>query len=722
MAERNIKEEIKAKLKDDVMQGALSKFAEQYPGSRLKSYEGQDIDALRNSFRDMKIDAVNHIEELADKFQASVEKRGGVFYRAKDGDEVKRILVEICKENNVHKVVKSKSMASEEIHMNECFTNNGIEVKETDLGEWMIAIAGHKPSHMVMPAIHLNRYQCAEMFTQELKEEVPGENIPYMIQKARETLREKFLAADMGVTGANFGIAENGAIGLVTNEGNARLVTTLPRIHVVLIGYEKLIPTVADAAKVLRLLPRNGTCQRMTSYMTMVDGPTPVIYEKNGEWVEEDRKQYVILMDNGRLEAAKDPIFKQVYQCVRCASCLNVCPIWTKVGGHVYGHIYSGGIGAVLTGLLNNGLDDFAKFSDLCIGCRTCVTVCPGKMPIPDIIDELRSRYIQKNGAPSMDGIFQSVMSDRSMMHSLLLKAASLTSAPFTNGKFIRHLPLFFANMTKGRSLPAIAPTPARDRMEALYRNNPKNPRYKVAYFSGCNMDFIFSDSSVNVVKVLQDAECSVVYPMEQSCCGKPILGVGDRETGRKIAKKNIEAFEKYDVDYIISACPTCTETLHETYKKLFANDPEWSRRAEAFCRKVREFSSFVAEQYKRMGRLTPTSGGEKVTYHDSCHIKRGLGISEEPRALLKAAEGVELVEMHNCDKCCGMAGSFGMKYQEVSIPMLEEKVKNIKDTGATTAVVACPACMMQIGGGLDKAETGIQTKHIADILAERIK
>ena len=722
MAERNIKEEIKAKLKDDVMQGALSKFAEQYPGSRLKSYEGQDIDALRNSFRDMKIDAVNHIEELADKFQASVEKRGGVFYRAKDGDEVKRILVEICKENNVHKVVKSKSMASEEIHMNECFTNNGIEVKETDLGEWMIAIAGHKPSHMVMPAIHLNRYQCAEMFTQELKEEVPGENIPYMIQKARETLREKFLAADMGVTGANFGIAENGAIGLVTNEGNARLVTTLPRIHVVLIGYEKLIPTVADAAKVLRLLPRNGTCLRMTSYMTMVDGPTPVIYEKNGEWVEEDRKQYVILMDNGRLEAAKDPIFKQVYQCVRCASCLNVCPIWTKVGGHVYGHIYSGGIGAVLTGLLNNGLDDFAKFSDLCIGCRTCVTVCPGKMPIPDIIDELRSRYIQKNGAPSMDGIFQSVMSDRSMMHTLLLKAASLTSAPFTNGKFIRHLPLFFANMTKGRSLPAIAPTPARDRMEALYRNNPKNPRYKVAYFSGCNMDFIFSDSSVNVVKVLQDAECSVVYPMEQSCCGKPILGVGDRETGRKIAKKNIEAFEKYDVDYIISACPTCTETLHETYKKLFANDPEWSRRAEAFCKKVREFSSFVAEQYKRMGRLTPTSGGEKVTYHDSCHIKRGLGISEEPRALLKAAKGVELVEMHNCDKCCGMAGSFGMKYQEVSIPMLEEKVKNIKDTGATTAVVACPACMMQIGGGLDKAETGIQTKHIADILAERIK
>lgn len=721
MAERDIKSEIRAKLQDDVMQGALSRFAEQYPGSRLNSYAGQDIEGLRESLRCMKAKAVDNLEALADQFEASVKARGGVVFRAKDGEAVKDYLVKICKENGVERVVKSKSMASEEIHMNECFTNNGIRVKETDLGEWMIAIAGHKPSHMVMPAIHLNRYQCAEMFTQELKEDVPGEDIPYMIQKARETLRQEFLSADMGITGANFGIAENGAIGLVTNEGNARLVTTLPRIHVVLIGYEKLIPTTADAANILRLLPRNGTCQRMTSYMTMVDGPTPVIYEKNGQLVEEDRKQYVILLDNGRLEAAKDPIFKQIYQCVRCASCLNVCPIWTKVGGHVYGHIYSGGIGAILTGLLN-GIENFAKFSDLCIGCRSCTTICPGKIPIPDIIDELRARYIKANGVPSMDGVFQSVLKDRGAFHSILMKAASIGQAPFKKGNFIRHLPLFFAGMTKGRSLPAIASSSIRDRMSRLEKNNPTNPKVKVAYFSGCNMDFVFADSSENVVKVLQDAGCSVVYPKAQTCCGKPILGVGDRDTGKNIAKENIQAFEKLDVDYIISACPTCTETLHETYMKLFADDPQWKARAEKFCKKVREFSSFVAERYKKLGRLNPAAGGEKVTYHDSCHMKRGLGVYEEPRALINATPGVELVEMHNCDKCCGMAGSFGMKYQEVSIPMLNEKVDNIKKTGATTAVVACPACMMQIGGGLDNAETGIKTKHIADLLAEHIR
>ena len=722
MAERNLKQEIQAKLKDDIMQGALSKFAEQYPGSRLNAYKGQDIEGLRESLRAMKHDAVQHINQLADEFEASLKKRGAHVFRAKDGDAVKEYLIKICKENNVKRVVKSKSMASEEIHLNECFGDHDIRVKETDLGEWMIAIKGQKPSHMVMPAIHLNRYQCAEMFEQELHIDVPGEDIPNMIQLARKNLRQEFLQADMGITGANFGIAENGAIGLVTNEGNARLVTTLPRIHVVLIGYEKLIPTTEDAAKILRLLPRNGTCQRMTSYMTMVDGPTKVIYKNDqGKVVEEDRKQYVIILDNGRLEAAKDPVFQQAYQCVRCASCLNVCPIWTLVGGHVYGHIYSGGIGAILTGLFN-GVETFAQFSDLCIGCRKCTTVCPGKIPIPDIIDELRSRYVQKHGAPGMDKtMFNMVLNDRGLFHKLLLKAGAIGQAPFKKGKFIRHLPLFMEEMTKGRSLPTIASEPFRDRVERLMKKNPSKPKKKVAYFSGCNMDFVFADTSENVVKVLQSLGMEVVYPMEQACCGKPILGIGDREAGKETAKKNIAAFEKTGADVILSACPTCTETLEETYMKLFENDPEWKARARAFCSKVCEFSKFVAQEYKKIGRLGHARGGEKVTYHDSCHMKRGLGIFEEPRALIDATPGVELVEMHNCDKCCGMAGSFGMKYQEVSIPMLNEKVKNIKDTGATTAVVACPACMMQIGGGLDKADTGIQTKHIADLLAEKL-
>ena len=718
---RNIRKEIDTKLNDPVLRGALARFAEQYPVARLKAYENvEDVDGLRNSFKAMKVDVVEHLEEIADKFEASVKARGAHFYRAKDGAALKEYLNKVCKENNVKRIIKSKSMATEEIHLNEYLKEEGYHVMETDMGEWIISIAGHKPSHMVMPAIHLSKEQCAEYFSKELGRKI--EPVIYdMIQTARKNLRSEFIEADMGITGANFGIAENGAIGLVTNEGNARLATTMPRVHVVVIGYEKLIRNTQDAAKILRLLPRNGTGQRMTSYMTMVDGATPIIHKKDGQWVEEDRVCHVILLDNGRLEAAKDPVLKEVYHCVHCASCLNVCPVYTLVGGHVYGHIYAGGVGAILTALLHS-MGDFEKINELCIGCRKCVEICPGKMAIPDLIDELRARNVKQKGLPFMvSAVFENVLSSRKVFHTLL-RAASLAQKPFTSGKMIRHLPLFFAGLSKDRSLPAVAETPLRDRMANLVKKNKPNAKKRIAFFSGCNTDFVFPDTGENAIKVLQDLGYEVVFPEDQSCCGKPIIGMGDRETAKNVALRNIEAFEEANPDYIISTCPTCTETWHKTYVELFADDPKWKDRVEKIAHKVREFTSFVAADYEKLGRLNPTKGNEKVTYHDSCHMRRGLGIHEQPRKLLQATPGYEFVEMHNCDKCCGMAGAFGVKYVELSMPILKDKIKNIQESGATTVAVACPACMMQIGGGLDKQAQGIKVKHVADILAENLK
>lgn len=724
MEQRNLREEIKEKLADPILSSNLARFAEQYPEARLKAYANvESIDALRDDLREMKKYSVAHIEQLADGFQAQLEKRGGKVFRAKDGEELKEILLQICKENNVHRIVKSKSMATEEIHLNDYLEKHDLHVKETDLGEWMLSVAGQKPSHMVMPAIHLNRKQCAKFFSDELKEDIPTD-IPFMVQTARRVLRHEFFTADMGISGANFGIAENGAIGLVTNEGNARLATTIPPIHVIIIGYEKLIPKVSDAAKIMRLLPRNGTGQRMVSYLTLIDGPTPMIREENGKFVEENKKVYAILLDNGRLKAAHDDKLKEVYQCVRCASCLNVCPIWSTVGGHVYGHIYSGGIGAILTGLLN-GLDEFSQFSDMCIGCRRCVSVCPGKINIPDLIAELRNRNYSIKGSSLPERImFQKVMTNRKLFHTLL-RAASLGQKPVQSGRFIRNLPLFFAKMTEGRSLPAIADKPLRDRVKDLTKNNPSNPKYKVAFFSGCNIDFVFPDTGESAIKVLQDTGAEVVFPQDQNCCGKPIIGSGDLETARKIAKNNIKTFEKTNADYIVSACPTCTETLKETYKELFENDPEWLARANAMSSKVREFTSLVAEMYKKQGRLhkhTPSSNDVTVTYHDSCHMRRGLGIYKQPRELLESVNGYNFVEMHGCDQCCGMAGAFGMKYANISLRLLGRKLDNIKNAKADVVAVACPACMMQIGGGLDKNMPNVKIKHVADILAENLK
>lgn len=715
---RNLRKEISEKLKDETLRAALGRFSEVYPGARLKAYENAgDIEALRESLRQMKIDTVERIEEMADRFEAEATKRGAKVFRAKTGDDLKGYLVSLCREKGVRKIVKSKSMASEEIELSKHMEAAGIAITETDLGEWIVALAGQKPSHMVMPAIHLSRFQVAEYFSKELKTEIKPD-IAFMVQAARTELREKFLQADMGISGANFGIAENGAIGLVTNEGNARMVTTLPRIHVVIMGYEKLIPTIRDAAKILKVLPRNATAQLMTSYMSMMSGPTPVMVKRDGKWVEEEKEMHIILLDNGRLKAAHDDRFKEIYQCVRCASCLNVCPVYTLIGGHVYGHIYAGGIGAILTAFLH-GMKEFEQFHELCIGCRRCTTICPGKIDIPGLIEELRIRKVQEKGLPFViQKAFDHIISNRRLFHSLL-RLASIGQKPFQEGRLIRHLPLFLAGMAKDRSLPAVAAVPLRDRIAKIAKKIAK-PDKRVAFFSGCTIDFIFPETGESVFKVLQDLNMEVLFPEGQSCCGKPVIALGDVETTKKIARENIRALLEMNPDVIIAACPTCTESLQH-YAELLKEDPEWGPKAEAMAKKVREFCSFVAEEYGKRGRLTKTGGGPKVTYHDSCHMKRVLGIEKEPRRLLEAA-GCELVEMKDADKCCGMSGIFGVKYAELSMPILEQKIGNIRDTGAEIAACACSGCMVQIQGGLDKQLPGVRMKHVADILADKIK
>ncbi len=714
---RKLRKEISEKLKDKTLRGALGRFAEVYPEARAAAYANAgDVETLREAVKQMKIATVGQIEAVADRFEAAATKRGVQVFRAEDGESAKAYLLKLCKETGVERIVKSKSMASEEIHLNPYLEAAGITVTETDLGEWIVALAHERPSHMVIPAIHMNRHQVAEHFSKELKKEIPPD-IAVMVQVARKELREKFLQADMGISGANFLIAENGAVGLVTNEGNARMVTTLPRIQVAIVGYEKLIPTIKDAATILKVLPRNATCQLMTSYTTMVSGPTPAMVKRDGKWVEEQKEMHVILLDNGRLRAAKDERFREIFQCVRCASCLNVCPVYTLIGGHVYGHIYAGGIGAILTAFLH-GMEEFAQFHELCIGCRRCTTICPGKIDIPGLIEELRVRKVKDKGLPFLlKQTFENVIANRKLFHSLL-RLAARGQKPFQEGKLIRHLPLFFAGLAKDRSLPAIAEEPLRDRV-AKVKRKIANPDKRVAFFGGCTMDFVFPETGESVFKVLQDLNIEVLYPEGQSCCGKPVLAMGDEETMKRIARENIKALEEANPDAIVSACPTCTESLQH-YRELLKDDPEWGPKAAAMAKKVREFCSLVAEEYEKHGRLKKKAGGLRVTYHDSCHMKRVLGIDKEPRQLLEAA-GCELVEMKDADKCCGMSGIFGVKYAELSMPILSQKIANIEETGAEIAACACSGCMVQIQGGLDKKLPGVKMKHVADILAEKI-
>ncbi|MEI6206006.1 MAG: L-lactate dehydrogenase (quinone) large subunit LdhH [Desulfuromonadales bacterium] len=705
------KESIQKAVNNANLTGALGKFSEAYKVNRAKAYEGIDFEELRGRIAELKSYAASNLEMLSEQFTRNAEACGAKVFRTNDPARVREYILKVAQDNGVTTVVKSKSMATEEIHLNPFLEKAGISVGETDLGEWIIQLAGQTPSHMVMPAIHMTKEEVSDLFSKEVNERLTSD-IPRLVRVARNELRPRFLEADMGISGGNIAVAETGSIVLMTNEGNARLVTSLPKIHIALIGIEKLIANYADIATILKALPRSATAQLLTSYVSIITGPTP-----NTDGSMKDL--HIILMDNRRSEMAADPKFRQALQCIRCASCLNVCPIFRLVGGHVFGKVYTGGIGTILTAWF----DELKKSEDiqgLCIQCGTCRDVCPGKIDIPELIMEIRRRLVLEQGLPLLQQAIYSVVNNRTLFHGML-RAAALAGKPFTTGKFVRHLPLFLADLTDGRSLPAIAAEPFRDRIKGIKQPKCKE---KAAFYSGCLIDFAYPEMGEALVKILNKAGIEVLFPLDQTCCGAPARYNGAYEVAAGNAVDNIRALLSEDVQYVISACPTCTVALDHEFISTFESLglTEWIAKARELAGKTVDFSTLVKKLVDK-GRLSLKDGNilGKITYHDSCHLKRTLKVSEQPRELLQKA-GYELTEMFECDICCGMGGSYSLKLPEISAPILQRKLKNIKETGAPVVAMDCPGCVMQIRGGMDQDGANVNVRHTVELLAEQLR
>ena len=708
---KEFRESINTALHNPNLTGALGRFSEAYRISREKAYEGIDFEAVRTQIAERKGYAASHLDELAERFTQQAEARGAKVFRTDDPAKVREYILALAQQNGVKSVVKSKSMASEEIHLNPYLEEAGIEVRETDLGEWIVQLAKQTPSHMVMPAIHMTKEEVAEVFSQEVEAgQMP--DIPKLVKFARGKLRTKFLSAGMGITGANIAVAETGSLVIITNEGNARLVTTLPRIHVAIVGIEKLMSDFADVVPVLTALPRSATAQLLTSYVSIISGPVP---NTDGS----PKQLHIILMDNRRTEMSQDPKFKQALQCIRCASCLNVCPVFRLVGGHVFGKIYTGGIGTILTAWFD-ALKSSDEIQSLCIQCGNCTQMCPGKIDIPGLILELRRRLAVEKGQTVAQKAIFSVVNNRKLFHSML-RTASLVQKPLAKDGFIRHLPFFLSDMTEFRSLPAIADVPFRDKFKQIEQPKQKE---KAAFYSGCLIDFAYPEMGEAVVKILNRAGIEVIFPEGQTCCGAPARFSGAYEVAAQNASDNIKALLKQDVEYVISACPTCTVALKHDFIANFESlgQTESLPRARELAEKVVDFSTLVKKLVDE-GRLTFKEGQQlgKVTYHDSCHLKRTLNVSQQPRELLTKA-GYEISEMYEADMCCGMGGSYSMKLPEISAPILERKLKNIKETGAPLVVMDCPGCVMQIRGGIDKDGAEIKVEHTAQRLADELE
>lgn len=373
----------KAALNDVQLRGALRNLANTF-GERRKTAitTVENWEDLRENARKIKEETLLHLDVYLEKFTENAEKSGAKIHWARDAKEANSIVLNLLREKNASKVVKSKSMATEEIHLNHALEQAGINPVETDLGEWIIQLAGETPSHIVVPAIHKTKGQIADLFVEKVGIE-PTDDVAVLTQTARKILRSKFAEAEIGISGVNFGVAETGTILILENEGNARLTTSLPKTHIAVMGIEKIIPKFTDLDIFLKLLPRSGTGQRLTTYQSLITGT------KRNSSDEGPEEVHIVLMDNGRSAMLAHPTTRQSLACIRCGACLNACPVYQAVGGHAYGAVYPGPIGAVITPQLI-GIGNAKQLPYASSLCGACREVCPVKIDIPELLLHLR--------------------------------------------------------------------------------------------------------------------------------------------------------------------------------------------------------------------------------------------------------------------------------------------------------------------------------------------
>jgi len=385
-------------LADAKLQKALGHIKTGFIERRRKAAERlPEFETLRDAAKAIKDHTLAHLDLYLERFEAKVIAAGGQVHWCRDAAEARATILEICRAHDAHTVTKGKSMVAEEIGLNDYLEANGVEPVETDLGEYIIQLRHEPPSHIIAPAIHVNKEEVADAFRAAHTHLPAGralEEAPTLLAEARKILREKFVAADVGITGANFMIAETGSTVIVTNEGNGDLTQTLPKAHIVLGSIEKVVPTLEDAATILRLLARSATGQEFSVYTTFSTGP------RRAEDADGPTAFHVVILDNGRSKMLGTE-FQEMLRCIRCGACLNHCPVYGAIGGHAYGWVYPGPMGAVLTPWLV-GLEQARDLPNASTFCGKCESVCPMRIPLPKLMRKLREKeYEQKLSPPA---------------------------------------------------------------------------------------------------------------------------------------------------------------------------------------------------------------------------------------------------------------------------------------------------------------------------------
>ncbi len=603
-----------------------------------------DPEGFTQSIKSLKTEAISKLDYLVQEFKLNCERNGCTVVLATDGREAIEYIATLAQRHGLKVIKKSKSLTTEEIELNPRLEERGLEVIETDLGERIIQLAGEKPYHIVFPAIHKSQTEVAKLFSDALHEEVK-DDLQAIMDAQRHALRPIFLGPGMGVTGANVAVAETGSVIVETNEGNARLITSIPDVHVVVVGMEKIVEKWEDALRLMIAHPMSATGTRLTNYVSMMSQRLPLAGHPR-------RELHVVILDNGRSRMREDPWFNEALNCIRCGACMNVCPTYGVTGGHIFGYIYPGPIGIPWTEEVH-GLDHAAEFAHLCIACGLCREICPADIDIPMMIAKVKEKDVKREGQPIANRVL--------IRYEEFARIASAT-APVSNwlvqNGFSRLLMHRFLGIEKRRKLPVFVRNTFEKRFLEIRREIP-NPRGRVVYFPDLTVNYTDPGIGVRAVNLLQESGIEVVLPRGLKSSGYPYVSYGELEKATEIARHNVEKLKDY-VNRgfeVLATEPTATYAMKNVYPKLLGH----TAASEMVASHAFEFFEYAHEHASGAFQeaVTGERDRQRIGFHIPCH-QRALSSGRHTIAFLeRAGYSVKVIETGTC---CGMAGTFGLK------------------------------------------------------------